>query len=143
MDIDGLKMAHFYSFNSSSDSGILNASQQHSNPDSSSDSSDGETTIIPLKNIVIPPSFLLPSFTPKPSVKPNLLDIDIFKTDNRSIEKIWLDIIRSHIRDSCQKQIRPDGYVLYIIFVLYSFCHQMLQSLHFQQKVHKKYSEIK
>ena len=54
--------------------------------------------ITPLKDIPVPSSFLLPTFTPQPPVKVDKLDI--FKTNYRTVEQIWMDYVRIYVRDA-------------------------------------------
>ena len=65
-----------------------------------------EDILIPLKDIIIPPDYLLPDFKNHGEEKRKIEDIDIFQFGTRNIEKKVRDGIKAHIRD-CPETIAP------------------------------------
>lgn len=56
--------------------------------------------LIPLRDITIPPGYLLPNFKAVEKKAKRQEEYDIFCFDNRSIQETWEDCVRTHIRDN-------------------------------------------
>ena len=67
---------------------------------------DVEDILIPLKDIIIPPDYLLPDFKKRREEKRNIEHIDIFQFGTKNVEKKVCDSIKIHIRD-CPETIAP------------------------------------
>lgn len=66
------------------------------------DSDDSDmcgSPLIPLKNITLPPGFLLPDFKKSSTMSQNVDKFDLFAYDRRSIKDIWIDQAKSFLRN--------------------------------------------
>lgn len=87
-------MASYNVFNQEQKFVLFIDSESSENSSSDQESSDEMTgTLIPLKDIVILPDFLLPNFSYCPQEEVDICDI--FKMDHRTIKEIWLDYVKS------------------------------------------------
>lgn len=84
------------------------------------DSSDNDSTdtLVPLCDIQVPPNFLLPDFQELSAILPVVDEDDIFSTctDHQSIRDMWLNYIKSFLRD------QPDSSDRYSLIVALSWC---------------------
>ena len=73
--------------------------------------------LIPLKDIVIPPGYLIPEFRKTAKLQP---EVDIFSFRHKSVEQVILDSVKAHIRD-CPESIQstePDRFAIALYFTL-------------------------